>query len=99
VPIVGINYDTHVEAKVEKWQGAWWFSFPKEVNAGVASPLTGDGTVPFPGAKGDLLERERLVCATPQDLTFWELRDKLLVEFGGLHAFLPKLNHRITCRS
>ena len=48
--------------------------------------------MPFLGAFPPFLERERLVCVTPGDLGFWELRDRALAELGGLHAFLPTVN-------
>jgi hypothetical protein len=92
LPIVGINRDTFIEAHIEMWKGNPWFAFPDAVNGGLLSEKTGDGTVPFLGACPDFLERERLVCVTKDELSFWELRDKLLVDLAGLHAFLPKIN-------
>jgi hypothetical protein len=37
---------------------------------------------------------------TTDDLSFWELRDRLLAEFAGFHGLLPKVNHvqRLTAR-
>lgn len=94
LPIVGIDHKTHVTAHIEMWKGSPWFKFPDEVNGGLRSQDTGDGTVPFLGACPDpaFLERERLVCVTKAELSFWEFRDKVLVELAGLHGFLPKIN-------
>ncbi|HEX2139557.1 MAG TPA: alpha/beta fold hydrolase [Woeseiaceae bacterium] len=53
---------------------------------------TGDGTVPLPGAIPPFLPASRLVCVTEDDLNFFELRDRLLVEVGGMHGLLPRIN-------
>ncbi|HET6628403.1 MAG TPA: alpha/beta hydrolase [Woeseiaceae bacterium] len=53
---------------------------------------TGDGTVPLAGALPPFLDASRLVCVTEDDLNFFELRDKLLVEVGGMHGLLPRIN-------
>ncbi len=92
LPIVGIDSSTVVVARIEMWKGNPWFLFPEPANGGLQSEDTGDGTVPFLGACADFLERARLVCVTKNELSFWELRDKLLVELAGLHSFLPKMN-------
>ena len=90
--IVGINQDTHVQARVVvDPQKKPRFDFPAAANA-PWTEATGDNTVPFLGAAPDFLEKERLVCVTKDDLSFWELRDRVLVEGGTLHAFLPKVN-------
>lgn len=53
---------------------------------------TGDGTVPLAGAIPPFLPASKLVCVTEDDLNFFELRDKLLVEVGGMHGLLPRIN-------
>ena len=53
---------------------------------------TGDGTVPLAGAIPPFLPARQLVCVTEDDLNFFELRDKLLVEVGGMHGLLPRIN-------
>jgi len=96
LPIVGIGEKTHIRAKVLAQRGNPWFSFGDPENEkgadGHPTENTGDGTVPFPGACADFLDRERLVCVTMSDLGFWEIKDRVLAEAGGLHAFLPKVN-------
>ena len=61
---------------------------------------TGDGTVPLAAAIPPFLEESRLVCATPGDFGYWELRDRALSRFAGLHGLLPKMNmlHRLILR-
>ncbi len=53
---------------------------------------TGDGTVPLQGALPPFLEESRLVCVTPGDFGYWELRDRSLSELAGLHGLIPKMN-------
>jgi pimeloyl-ACP methyl ester carboxylesterase len=56
------------------------------------SPETGDGTVPFLGALPQFMDKSRVVGVCPEDLSRWELADRLLVETQGLHPFLPAVN-------
>jgi pimeloyl-ACP methyl ester carboxylesterase len=53
---------------------------------------TGDGTVALAGAIPPFLPASKLVCVTEEDLNFFELRDRLLVEVGGMHGLLPRIN-------
>jgi pimeloyl-ACP methyl ester carboxylesterase len=96
LPVVGIAEKTHVRARIVAWRGQPWFDFPEPVNErapdGRPREATGDGTVAFLGACADFLARERLVCVAMDDLSFWEVRDRVLAETGGLHGFLPKVN-------
>ena len=61
---------------------------------------TGDGTVPLEAAIPPFLEEARLVCVTPGDFGYWELRDRALSGLAGFHGFLPKMNmlHRLILR-
>ena len=56
------------------------------------SMRTGDGTVPLASAVPSFLPRSGLVCVTEEDLGLFELRDRLLVEIGGFHGLLPRVN-------
>jgi len=90
LPIVGIDEKTQVRFSIKTQpNGQPRFQFPDMDNDG---ELTGDGTVPFPGACPDFFPRERLVCVAKKDLSIWEIRDRALVEAATLHAFLPKVN-------
>ena len=73
-------------------------------NDGDASPSvrrrTGDGTVPLAAAVPPFLDEARVVCVTPGDFGYWELRDRALSGLAGFHAALPKMNmlHRLILR-
>ncbi len=56
--------------------------------------LTGDGTVPFDGARCAFIPPEQVVCVCDDDFGYWELRDKLLEGAAGvgLHGMLPTMN-------
>jgi pimeloyl-ACP methyl ester carboxylesterase len=59
--------------------------------------LTGDGTVPFAGARCSFVPLEKIVCVRPRDFGYWEIRDRLMRDFGGFHGSLPTMNlvHRL----
>ena len=61
---------------------------------------TGDGTVPLDAAIPPFLDDSRLVCVTPGDFGYWELRDRALASLAGFHGLLPKMNmlHRLILR-
>jgi pimeloyl-ACP methyl ester carboxylesterase len=92
LPIVGIGEETHCSAQIKPWRGAPWFEFAPPVNEPPPSLRTGDGTVPLAGAVPDFLDLARLVCVSREDLSFWELKDRVLLAVQGLHAFLPVIN-------
>jgi len=96
LPIVGVHAKTQLEATIALWgegdQRGPWFDFPPEVDEWPASERTGDGTVPFPGACPPFIDREQIVCVTPDDFSFWEFKDRVLADLGGFHAFLPTVN-------
>lgn len=56
------------------------------------SRRTGDGTVPLPAALPPFLPESNVVCVAPDDLNFFELGDRLLVDIGGMHGLLPRIN-------
>lgn len=53
---------------------------------------TGDGTVPLAGAIPPFLDEARVVCVTPGDFGYWEIRDRALSGAAGFHGLLPKMN-------
>ncbi|HSR42735.1 MAG TPA: hypothetical protein VLL48_11200, partial [Longimicrobiales bacterium] len=53
---------------------------------------TGDGTVPYFGAKPKFLPLEKLVCVSGEEFGYWEIRDKALNAGAGFHGILPKMN-------
>ena len=64
------------------------------------SRRTGDGTVPLTAAIPPFLDESRLVCVTPGDFGYWELRDRVLTRFAGFHGLMPTMNmlHRLILR-
>ncbi len=59
---------------------------------------TGDGTVPFMGARCAFIPLEKIVCIRPHGFGYWELRDRALRHVAGFHAMLPTMNliHRLS---
>jgi pimeloyl-ACP methyl ester carboxylesterase len=54
---------------------------------------TGDGTVPYAGARSRFIPLEKLVCVCDDDFGYWELRDRSLESIGvSLHGMLPAMN-------
>jgi pimeloyl-ACP methyl ester carboxylesterase len=52
---------------------------------------TGDGTVPYLGARAAFVPVTEVVCVTPGDFGFFEFRDKILSEVG-FHSAIPNMN-------
>ena len=93
LPIVGVGAKTQVDVRISLWKRKpWWLFNDEEVNEGPTSERTGDGTVPFLGACPRFLKRERLVCVTPGDFSFWEFKDRALAAVAGFHGTLPTVN-------
>ena len=61
---------------------------------------TGDGTVPLAGAIPQFLDESRLVCVTPSDFGYWELKERTLTGIANLHTAMPRMNmlHRLIIR-
>lgn len=90
--VVGTNAPTEVAVRIERDAGGPVFAFQPARNEWPRGVDTGDGTVPFLGACPRFLERERLVCVTPQDFSFWELGDQAVASLAGFHAMIPRVN-------
>lgn len=96
--IVGVGEKTRLQMTVARSRRGPWFiisdeQFVNELSSdSPRSHLTGDGTVPLAGALPPFLPGNRLVCVTENDLGRFELRDKLMVELGGFHGLLPRVN-------
>ncbi len=96
--IVGVGEKTRLQLTVQRSRRGPWFviaedQFVNELGSGnPRSHRTGDGTVPLAGALPPFLSGNRLVCVTEEDLGRLELRDKLMVELGGFHGLLPRVN-------
>lgn len=96
--IVGVGQKTRVQMTVNRLRGKPRFEisdsqFVNELTRDTpASRRTGDGTVPLEGALPPFMRDTQPVCVIEQDLGFLELRDRMLVQFGGFHGLLPAVN-------
>ena len=98
--VVGVGEETRFRLRIESDRGKPWFNLTGEdrgnnwkSNNGVGKTETGDGTVPYLGAKPAFLPVENLVCVSDDDFGYWELKDRFLEGVGvGLHATLPLMN-------
>jgi pimeloyl-ACP methyl ester carboxylesterase len=96
--IAGIDSKTRVAMSISNDNGRTFFNLLDEVNnyQGVdskdpATVQTGDGTVPFLGAQSGFIPPKQIICVTPDDYEFFELKDRIL-DNVGLHANLPNMN-------
>lgn len=105
--VIGVDAVTRVRLKVEEQENGYKFAFrssDRQNKWDKKDPeerkLTGDGTVPFNGAVPKFLPFESLVCVTPHDYGYWELKDKTLASIAGFHGILPNMNllHRLIVR-
>ena len=96
--IIGVGEKTRVQLTVDRDRRGPWFiidesQFVNELDGdNIRSRRTGDGTVPLPGALPPFIAASRVVCVTEADLGVLELRDRLMVNLGGFHGLLPRLN-------
>jgi pimeloyl-ACP methyl ester carboxylesterase len=93
---VGMNTSTVRDEKTGK--DRIFFNLPDDVNnykgldsKDATTVQTGDGTVPYLGAQSGFIPPEQIVCVTPGDYEFFEIKDRLLDNIG-LHANLPNMN-------
>ena len=103
--IVGVDSKTRVGLRVHKGaRGHPEFDLSSEYRLNewpAGDPAqrvkTGDGTVPYLGAKPKFLDVKHLVCVRPDDFGYWEIADRSLLKVAGFHGLLPKLNlaHRL----
>jgi len=96
--IAGVGQKTRIQMVVRQKKGSPRFvieedQFVNELSgANSGSMRTGDGTVPLSAAIPQFLRPSALVCVTQDDLGMFELRDRFLVEVGGFHGLLPRVN-------
>jgi hypothetical protein len=96
--IAGIGEDTRVSMNIDIGPDGPVFNVADEVNdyqsGQTANPdnvRTGDGTVPYLGAQSGFMNPKQIVCVTPKDYAFFEIKDRILNSVG-LHANLPNMN-------
>lgn len=97
--IVGLDTPTRVNMSIgTDASGNIRFNIPGAVNQYTTSAdpaqrvQTGDSTVPYLGAQCAFVPREEIICVTPHDYAFFELKDRVLSDTAGLHATLPNMN-------
>ena len=97
--VVGVDSDTRVTIRASQHQGQPIFdlgTFQPVNHYGSRSPAarvqTGDGTVPYEGARSNFIPLEQVVCVTADDYGFWEWEDRTLNAAAGLHSALPTMN-------
>jgi len=101
--VVGVGEKTRVRTRIVMENGSQWFDLdrPEDVTNqwpdGITKAETGDGTVPYLGAKPTFLDTASLICVAKSDFAWTEIGDRALAQFGGLHGALPvmNLNHRL----
>ena len=106
--IAGVDSTTRVGVKVDKDDSGVYFDFNSEDRANQwnesVSPdskmRTGDGTVPLKAALPDFLDLKNIVCLSPDDFGYWELKDKVTVKLAGFHGLIANMNviHRLIVR-
>ncbi|MEM6571093.1 MAG: hypothetical protein AAF957_21965 [Planctomycetota bacterium] len=99
--VVGVGDETRVKLKIERSGRDVRFDLSsverrQEWNPKKYAPTdeTGDGTVPYNGARCSFVPRDEVVCVSGHDWGYWEIGDRLLDgPIGvGLHGMLPKMN-------
>lgn len=91
--VVGAGERTRVSLTVRRERGEPRFEFGDlDLADDVPGRRTGDGTVPLAGALPPFLPEEHVLCVTRDDLTFWEIGDRILTRIAGFHGLLPKVN-------
>lgn len=100
--VVGVGEKTRTQLRIAEDGGDPWFDlasagrkngYPKPKGGDVELWETGDGTVPYRGARSAFVPLESIVCVSDDDFGYWEISDKLLEKVGvGLHGMLPEMN-------
>lgn len=104
--IVGIGQTTRTQMRVEMRNTGPFFDLrARERKNGWPTPVTGpdgvvtahpwdtgDGTVPYRGARAAFVDTASVVALSPGDFGYWELRDRALSATVGLHGMLPAMN-------
>ena len=109
--VVGIGEETRVALRIRdqgKKAGSYFdltslhrrngYPMPPTKDGEVVAALeeTGDGTVPYWGAVPPFLDERALVCVSPDDFGYWEIRDRFLAHhIANLHGMLPAMNQVI----
>lgn len=102
--IVGLNRKTRIKLNIKKVDDKIRFDLrsthrKNEWKKTGNSVLTGDGTVPYLGARNSFIPVENIVCVIPDDYSYWEMGDRALAldSLGGFHGMMSNMNmlHRL----
>ncbi|MEI6343401.1 MAG: hypothetical protein WCR07_15720 [Verrucomicrobiota bacterium] len=98
--IVGVGSETRLKVTLQPGSDSRpVFDIEEETNHWTKdkpSDLTGDGTVPFHGARCGFIPEEEVICVCPDDFGIFEFKDRLLLQLG-FHSAIPGMNlaHRL----
>jgi len=99
--VVGVGEETRLRLTIKEVDGAPRFDLAGADRDNDWTPRrtqettrTGDGTVPYLGARASFIPTNELVCVSGHDFGYWEIADKVLKgPLGvGLHGMLPEMN-------
>lgn len=99
--IIGVGEDTRIALKIRKdSNGRPEFDLSSSGRKNEWQPRswkgkiqTGDGTVPYLGARPTFVPVNQLICVSDEDFGYWEIKDRVLEgTVAGLHATLPLMN-------
>lgn len=94
--VIGVDSKTRVSMVSRPDDaGAPFFDLPEPVNeydhdTGDRT-RTGDGTVPYFGARCAFVPTEEVICVSPDDFSFFEFKDKV-ISLLGFHSAIPNMN-------
>ncbi len=103
--IVGVDSETRVKVSVKYVKNRPQYVFDHshvrndwDMNTPSSLKYTGDGVVPFQGARPPFLKDSNLVLVRPGDYASWEVKDNILSSISYLspditfHGLLPNMN-------
>ena len=96
--VVGVGEETRVRLHIQNDNGKPLFNLTSDdrVNEweakGQKRPNTGDGTVPYMGARCSFISTNEVVCVCDDDFGYWEILDRGIESRVGLHGLLPEMN-------
>lgn len=95
--LIGVGEPTRQSFSIATAGSSHYFRFSNEdltdrwKSTGAARAQTGDGTVPFLGARTSFIPEEEVVCLSPEEFDFFECKDRA-TSVIGLHGQLPNMN-------
>lgn len=96
--IAGVDANTRVSLRITRVRGNPRFDLRSADRKnewgkkGSDWTQTGDGTVPYEGARSGFIPVEKMVCLSPDEFGYWEIKDRVLEKVAGFHGMLPNMN-------